>query len=142
MDILALGTLLLAAAALITLVITTWQVRVMSRQTLLSAVGESTFREARMPEWWKARDWIFEHLTVRPLPEELTPDHGVSNLPPPAREAIRKIGFLYDNLGLGRRMLPALAHLTFHDRQNVVYAAVVVMPSSRKRSCMPMRRVS
>ena len=35
----------------------------------------------------------------------------------------------------------AVAHLLFHDRQNVVYAAVA-MRRSWKRSCMPMRRLS
>src|SRR5262249_23511786 len=35
-----------------------------------------------------------------------------------------------------------LAHLQFHDRQNVVYAAIGLMPSSRKSSCMPMRMLS
>jgi len=94
MDVLALGTLVLAVTAVVALGITFRQVRAMSGQTQLSVVVES-FREARMPEWWEARDWIFEHLTG-----ECEPDHGISGLPPRARAMVRKIGFLYDNLGL------------------------------------------
>jgi hypothetical protein len=35
-----------------------------------------------------------------------------------------------------------LAHLPFRDRQNVVYAAALVMPRSQKSCCMPTRRLS
>jgi hypothetical protein len=101
MNVLTLGTLILAVTAVVALEITvrqvramSMQVRAMSMQTRLSVVVES-FREARMPEWWEARDWIVEHLTG-----EYAPDQGISGLPPHARAMVRKIGFLYDNLGL------------------------------------------
>jgi hypothetical protein len=94
MNVLTLGTLILAVTAVVALGITVRQVRAMSMQTRLSVVVES-FREARMPEWWQARDWIVEHLTG-----EYAPDQGISGLPPHARAMVRKIGFLYDNLGL------------------------------------------
>ena len=95
MDALTLATtLVLALAAVVALGLTVRQVLAMSRQTQLSVVVES-FREARTPEWFEARDWIFEHLA-----DEYAPDRGISGLPPHARAMIRKVGFLYDNLGL------------------------------------------
>ena len=94
MDALTLATLVLAVTAVVALGLTVRQVLAVSRQTQLSVVVES-FREARTPEWFEARDWIFEHLT-----DECAPDRGISGLPPHARAMIRKVGFLYDNLGL------------------------------------------
>jgi len=94
MDVFALGAVVSAVTAVAAAVIAYWQVQLLPRQTRLSVVVES-FREARTPEWWEARDWIVNHLTA-----ECPPEQGVSSLPPPARAAVRKIGFLYDNLGV------------------------------------------
>jgi hypothetical protein len=83
-----------AAAAVAAVAIAVRQTRSMARQALLPVVL-GTFQEARSPEWFEARDYIFDRLA-----EEHSPERGVSGLPDPARSAIRKIGFLFDNAGL------------------------------------------
>jgi hypothetical protein len=70
------------------------QVHLMRRQNLLP-VALDFFREARTPEWFFVRDWVIKHLAA-----ECSPDLGVSGLPEPAREHVRKLGFFYDNLGV------------------------------------------
>lgn len=80
--------------AVLALVYSVQQVHLMRRQNLLP-VALDFFREARTPEWFVARDWVIKHLA-----EECSPDLGVSGLPEPAREHVRKLGFFYDNLGV------------------------------------------
>jgi hypothetical protein len=80
--------------AVVALVYSARQVQLMRRQNLLP-VALDFFREARTPEWFVARDWIIKHLAA-----EYSPDLGVSGLPEPAREHVRKVGFFYDNLGV------------------------------------------
>jgi hypothetical protein len=69
-------------------------VHLMQRQNLLP-IALDFFREARTPEWFVARDWVLKHLAA-----ECLPDFGVSSLPEPAREHVRKLGFFYHNLGV------------------------------------------
>ncbi|QDQ09606.1 hypothetical protein [Streptomyces spectabilis] len=91
----AIGVSLASAlTAVIAVVLSMRQVRLMARQSLLPVVLEA-FREARSPEWFEARDFIYERL-----PAEFSPDRGVSQQPPEARGALRKVGFLFDNFGL------------------------------------------
>ncbi|MEU6768086.1 hypothetical protein ABZ916_36965 [Streptomyces sp. NPDC046853] len=83
-----------ALAAVVAVVLSLRQVRLMARQSLSPVVLEA-FREARSPEWFEARDFIYERLAA-----EFPPDRGVSQQPPQARAALRKVGFLFDNFGL------------------------------------------
>ncbi|MET9291048.1 hypothetical protein [Streptomyces sp. NPDC003077] len=83
-----------ALAAVVAVVLSVRQVRLMSRQSLLPVVLEA-FREARSREWFDARDFIYERLAA-----ECSPERGVSQQPPEARVALRKVGFLFDNFGL------------------------------------------
>ncbi|MFJ9036634.1 hypothetical protein ACIRF8_08590 [Streptomyces sp. NPDC102406] len=83
-----------ALAAVVAVALSIRQARLMSRQSLLPVVLEA-FREARSPEWFEARDFIYERLAA-----EFPPDLGVSQQPPQARAALRKVGFLFDNFGL------------------------------------------
>lgn len=94
MDTLVLLSAASALTAVLALVLSVRQVRLMSRQNLLP-VALDFFREARTAEWFVARDWIIEHLAA-----ECPPDRGVSGLPEPARRHVRKVGFFYDNLGV------------------------------------------
>jgi hypothetical protein len=80
--------------AVLAFVYSVQQVHLMRRQTLLP-VALDFFREARTPEWFVARDWVIQHLA-----SECSPDLGVSGLPEPAREHVRRLGFFYDNLGV------------------------------------------
>ena len=92
-----LATTIRAASVLIAvlaLVYSVQQVHLMRRENLLP-VALDFFREARTPEWFAARDWVIKHLAA-----ECSPDLGVSGLPEPAREHVRRLGFFYDNLGV------------------------------------------
>jgi hypothetical protein len=80
--------------AVVALVYSARQIQLMRRQNLLP-VALDFFREARTPEWFVARDWIIKHLAA-----ECSPELGVSGLPEPARDHVRKVGFFYDNLGV------------------------------------------
>jgi hypothetical protein len=77
--------------ALIALVLSARQTR---RQNLLP-VALDVFRESRTEEWFRARDWVVTRLAA-----EHSPDKGVSGLPEPARERVRRVVFFYDNLGV------------------------------------------
>ncbi|MFD1537298.1 DUF4760 domain-containing protein [Nonomuraea guangzhouensis] len=94
MDVSLAVSIASAVAALTAVAISIWQARAMTRQALQPVVL-GTFQEARDPEWFAARDYIFEHLTA-----DHSPERGISGLPEPARAAIRKVGFLFDNAGL------------------------------------------
>ncbi|GAA2207441.1 hypothetical protein GCM10009850_028990 [Nonomuraea monospora] len=83
-----------ALAAVAAVVISIRQARASARQALMPVVL-GTFQEARSPEWFEARDYIFERLAA-----EHSPERGISGLPEPARTAVRKVGFLFDNAGL------------------------------------------
>jgi hypothetical protein len=83
-----------ALTALVAVALSMRQVRLMERQAMLPVVLES-FREARSSEWFQARDFIYERLAA-----EFSPEHGVTQLPEPARSSVREVGFLFDNFGL------------------------------------------
>jgi hypothetical protein len=80
-----------ALIALVALVLSVGQTR---RQNLLPVVLD-IFRESRTEEWFRARDWVVARLAT-----EHPPDRGVSGLPEPARERVRRVVFFYDNLGV------------------------------------------
>jgi hypothetical protein len=80
-----------ALIALIALVLSVGQTR---RQNLVP-VALDIFRESRTEEWFRARDWVVTRLAT-----EHSPDSGVSGLPEPARERVRRVVFFYDNLGV------------------------------------------
>jgi hypothetical protein len=80
-----------AVIALTALVLSVRQTR---RQNLLP-IALDIFRESRTKEWFLARDWVVTHLRA-----EHSPDNGVSGLPEPARERVRRVVFFYDNLGV------------------------------------------
>jgi hypothetical protein len=91
------ATVISVASVLIALVALGYsarQVQLMRRQNLLP-VALDFFSEARTPEWFVARDWVINHLAA-----ECSPEVGVSGLPDPAREHVRKVGFFFDNLGV------------------------------------------
>jgi hypothetical protein len=92
---LSLASVVIAFGALaVSTFVSIQQVRQMSRQNLLPVVLDA-FREARTAEWFRARDWIVEHLA-----DECSSDSGVSRLPQPARGMVRSVGVFYDKLGV------------------------------------------
>jgi hypothetical protein len=86
--IVSLGSAVIALTAL------ALSVRQTRRQSLLP-IALDIFRESRTKEWFLARDWVVTRLRA-----EHSPDNGVSGLPEPARERIRRVVFFYDNLGV------------------------------------------
>ena len=86
--IISSGSVLIAMAALVL------SVRQPRRQHPLP-VALDIFRESRSPEWSRARDWVITSLGT-----EHSPHHGVSGLPEPAREQVRRVVFFYDDLGV------------------------------------------
>jgi hypothetical protein len=86
--IVSLGSAVIALMALIL------SVRQTRRQNLLP-IALDIFRESRTTEWFEARDWVVTRLRT-----EHSPDNGVSGLPEPARERVRRVVFFYDNLGV------------------------------------------
>ena len=79
---------------LIALVAVALSVRQTRRQNLLP-VALDIFRESRTAEWFRARDWVISRLAA-----DHGPERGVSGLPEPARESVRRVVFFYDNLGV------------------------------------------
>jgi hypothetical protein len=80
-----------AAIALMAVILSVSQTR---RQNLLP-IALDIFRESRATEWFEARDYVLTRLRT-----EHSPDNGVSGLPEPARERVRRVVFFYDNLGV------------------------------------------
>ncbi|MFG1689017.1 hypothetical protein ACGFNP_53340 [Nonomuraea sp. NPDC049269] len=109
MDVSLLVSLASAVAAVAAVALSIRQARAVSRHALLPVVL-GTFQEARSTEWFEARDFIFQRLAT-----DHPPDGGVTGLPEPARAAVRKVGFLFDNAGLliAHRTVPEDLVLSF-----------------------------